>query len=458
MKVSFVRPLGTIPQTPAPVAGVVATVVSSTEIDLSWIAVSGAQNYTVRIFGNPVLTLPVTSANFTGLTPSTTYNFTVAAINSFGEGLPSQIAVATTQPAPVTGSIKFHPGFYMGSNNVNGTGASNGSEFTILAASGPKVLGWFGIYQWRQFENATAGVYDFSALAADFNALQTKKPGSRFGGQIWAEAFSGTTVSFGIPQYILTNSIYGPGQDGIHFGYWTGVNGGGFAAIWRPSVNDRYAAMFEALAGTSFLTTAGPYAGQTFTWDTHPLVEAFFDQETSLPVTAGSDYSESTYATQCSARYTRMGAAFKHTNFGSLINDMSGSPPSVGVAVTGAFNGRCAMAWPDTQGASTGTVTWGQHFYRGDQWNGTTFVPGGTDRRGHMACLGWVESPDYSRWTAQDMFNGMVPLQVTHAVFTLVQGGVANSNWTSAVLPVINGNTIPSAVCPTNYAGACFFG
>lgn len=368
------------------------------------------------------------------------------------------IALLNSGIAPAS-QIKFHAGFYMGSNNVNGTGANNGSEFTVLAASGPKVLGWFGIYTWRQFETAD-GIYNFAAMASDFNALQVKQPGARFGAQIWAETFGGVIAGgFGIPNYILNNAIYGPGQDGVHTGYWTGANGGGFAAIWRPAVNNRYAQMFEALAGTSFLTTAGPYAGQTFTWDTHPLVEAFFDQETSLPVTAGSDYNETTYANQCVARYARMGAdaCFKHTNFGALINDMAGSPPSVNVAVVGAQANRCAMSWPDTNGASH-AVTWGQHFYQGDQWNGTTFIPGGTDQRGRMACLGWVESLDYNGFTALDMYNAMVPLKVTHAVFTLVQGGNANSNWTAQVLPVINGNPVPSTACPTNYNNQCFPG
>ena len=99
MKVSFIRPLGTVPQTPAAVQGVVATVISSTEIDLTWTAIAGAQNYTVRIFGNPVVTLPVTNAQFTQLAPQTQYSFTVAAINTFGEGQQSTPVLATTQAA-----------------------------------------------------------------------------------------------------------------------------------------------------------------------------------------------------------------------------------------------------------------------------------------------------------------------------------------------------------------------
>lgn len=100
MKRSFIRPLGAFPQTPAPVQGLVATSVSSTEIDLTWTAIAGAENYTVRQNGNPIFTGLVTSFHNTGLAPSTAYQYTVAAINSFGEGLKSPPVIATTPVAP----------------------------------------------------------------------------------------------------------------------------------------------------------------------------------------------------------------------------------------------------------------------------------------------------------------------------------------------------------------------
>lgn len=342
----------------------------------------------------------------------------------------------------------------MGSNNINGGHDNNAAEWNALAASPAKVLGWFGIYTWRQFETSD-GVYDFSMLVTHFNALQAKRPGARFGAQIWCEAFSGTTVSFGIPQYILTNSFYGPGQDGIHFGYWTDQNGGGFAAIWRAQVNERYTRMFENLATTSFVTTAGPYAGQTFTFDTHPLIEAWFDQESSLAVTAGSDYNESTFANLSVARYIRSAAAFKNTTFAALINDMAGSPPSVGVAVTGAYNNRGAMAWPDTNGIAqraNGTfpgITWGQHFYSGDTWNGSAFVSNGTNLKGRMGALAWIESPDYNVYTAPDLFDGLEGLKATHGIITYVTTG--NGTWTTNILPLINARILSNTAYPDNY-------
>lgn len=356
--------------------------------------------------------------------------------------------------------IKFHVGLIMGSNNINGGSDSNANEFSVCAAAGAKCIGWYGIYTWRQFETSD-GVYDFSMLVNHFNALQAKKPGARFGAQIWCEAFSGTTVSFGIPQFILNSSTYGPvGPDGIHFGYWPldfgSGNQGGTAALWRTAVNERYTRVFEHLATTSFLTTAGPYAGQTFTFDTHPLIEAFFDQESSLSLASGSDYSENTFTTLSVARYVRSAAAFPHTNFAPLINFLNGSPPDVALLVTGAFNARCAMSWPDTTGAFPTHSTWAQHFYAGDAYNGTTFVPGGTDLRGKMACIAWVEQPDYPTYTAADMFNTMQNLRVNQGVFTYVTGG--NGDWNTKVLPLINSSALTATACPAAYNGACFSG
>lgn len=108
MKVTYIRTVGTFPQTPVAVVGLTATVISSAEIDLTWTGIAGAQNYTVRVFGNPVSTQPTTGVNFTMLAPATQYSFTVAAINALGEGPQSAPVVATTQPAavvpgPITG-------------------------------------------------------------------------------------------------------------------------------------------------------------------------------------------------------------------------------------------------------------------------------------------------------------------------------------------------------------------
>lgn len=120
MKSCFIRTLGTVPQTPAAVQGLTAAVVSSSEIDLTWIPIAGAENYTVRIAGNPVSTQPLPGVNFTTLMPATTYSFTVAAINSFGEGPQSAPVTATTRPAlQPPGQVMNLAGTVVSSNAIN---------------------------------------------------------------------------------------------------------------------------------------------------------------------------------------------------------------------------------------------------------------------------------------------------------------------------------------------------
>ncbi len=91
----------TPPSTPA---GLTATAVSSTEIDLGWSASSdnvGVAGYKVYRGGSPIATATGTSYADTGLSPSTSYSYTVAAFDAAGNtSSPSASASATTQPAP----------------------------------------------------------------------------------------------------------------------------------------------------------------------------------------------------------------------------------------------------------------------------------------------------------------------------------------------------------------------
>lgn len=87
--------------------GVVATAVSSSEIDLSWTAVSGATSYTVQrsnASGGPYITAgsnTVTSLADTGLNPGTTYFYVVEAVNPAGPSARStQVSTITVPAAP----------------------------------------------------------------------------------------------------------------------------------------------------------------------------------------------------------------------------------------------------------------------------------------------------------------------------------------------------------------------
>ncbi len=107
---------------PTQVLNLRTTNISPTEVDLAWDAVVGATFYTVRrsLVGGILSPLPATTGtNYgdVGLTPSTAYIYTVAAINDYGEGPPSVAITATTQPnivpppGPQIGVGKQYPTF-----------------------------------------------------------------------------------------------------------------------------------------------------------------------------------------------------------------------------------------------------------------------------------------------------------------------------------------------------------
>jgi hypothetical protein len=92
---------GTAPAAPA---GLTATAVSSSQINLAWTASSGATSYNVKratVSGGPYSTIATgvttTSYSNTGLSASTTYYYVVSAVNSSGESANSSQASATTQ-------------------------------------------------------------------------------------------------------------------------------------------------------------------------------------------------------------------------------------------------------------------------------------------------------------------------------------------------------------------------
>ncbi len=96
---------------PAAPASLAATLISSSEIDLSWPAVSGATGYNVyrgAISGDesvvPLNSSPLTGTTYRDLSVSgqTTYFYVVQAVNAVGVGAASPEATATTPALPVT--------------------------------------------------------------------------------------------------------------------------------------------------------------------------------------------------------------------------------------------------------------------------------------------------------------------------------------------------------------------
>jgi fibronectin type 3 domain-containing protein len=94
---------------PAAPTGVSATGVSTSQINLSWTATTGAAGYTVQrstTSGGPYSTVgsPATASfSDTGLTVGTTYYYVVEAVNASGTSAASTQVSATTVPAAPTG-------------------------------------------------------------------------------------------------------------------------------------------------------------------------------------------------------------------------------------------------------------------------------------------------------------------------------------------------------------------
>jgi methionine-rich copper-binding protein CopC len=126
---------------PAQVTGLTATAISSTQINLSWTAVTAATSYnvyrsttagfTVNTATDTPIARPTTNSySNTGLTASTTYYYRVAAVNSSGTGTPSAIASATTPAGTGTDTT---PPKVSSTTPANGaTGVAVNSNITIV--------------------------------------------------------------------------------------------------------------------------------------------------------------------------------------------------------------------------------------------------------------------------------------------------------------------------------------
>jgi hypothetical protein len=381
--------------------------------------------------------------------------------------------------------IKFHPGHYLGSYNVDGTGAPNQGEMNFLATLDSNVIGYMADYTWSAIEhdqgnyswsyasNSNTGV-NFQNIIADFNYLQSVRPGARFIINLLPETFGnqGTNTDIavngnGVPDYILTSPTYGPaGPNGSQYGYELQVGGGNIyaivSAIWRPAVMARLAALVKALANTSFTTTSGPYAGQTFTFDTHPLIEGIITGEDEY---SGGDYTMPAYLAQLQSLYTTVIPALPHTAFGVYL-DYLGGDDGTGMpqAIANAYSARVALTGPDIYGTEREENS--QIVYAGGSWNGSNFVAGGgTNYRGKMPFFGQVQSPDYGKSgpgidTPANIFTNIQYLGTDNAIWT---DGAENSPyntssfWNSYIQPMADATPTWNTSCPTAYiaAGGC---
>ena len=123
-----------VPDTTPPTApsGLVASNIQSTQVTLNWTASTdnvGVTNYIIRNGGAAMATVgAVTSHTLTGLTPSTTYQFTVVARDAANNtsGPSNLVPVTTSSGAPVGGTLTLNP---VADSYVNGDSASQGTNY-----------------------------------------------------------------------------------------------------------------------------------------------------------------------------------------------------------------------------------------------------------------------------------------------------------------------------------------
>ena len=127
---------------PAP-GGLTAAAVSSSQINLTWGAVSGAVAYDVfrsTVSGGPytqIATVGTTSYSNTGLAPSTTYYYVVKALTTCESAFSSQASATTLAGSGCTTQTLYSHSF------ETGTGLSNWVKGTFL--SGGSTVDWRGI-------------------------------------------------------------------------------------------------------------------------------------------------------------------------------------------------------------------------------------------------------------------------------------------------------------------------
>jgi hypothetical protein len=360
-----------------------------------------------------------------------------------------------------------------------------------LANAHSNIIGYAVTYTWDAIESV-AGNYannastPFGNIIADFNYLQSVRPGAHFIIVINPAVFGnyGTNINQtvngnGVPDYILASSAYGPvGNNGTQYGYQLyiagGVDGGEieavYAAIWRPSVMNRLAALFQALAATSFTTTSGPYAGKTFTFDTHPLIEAIITGEDEFAGPFNDYTSTGLLSASATNLYPAVVAAFPHTTFGYSWDYLAGDTGGQTVtAMQQAYAARVAFTGPDIY--ASGRREAAQIIYAGGSWNGSAYITtGGTNYARLMPYVGQVQSTNYGKpisggspSTPAEIFSNIQSLGSSYAVWTMA-GEIAPYNpysesgfYTEYIKPLADATPTFNTTCPTAYVavGGC---
>jgi len=179
-----------------------ATAVSSSEIDLSWTASTGQPcggtvTYKVSRNGTQIASgLSGTSLNDTGLTASTTYSYTVTAVNSAGSSANAS-ASATTQ-AGTTNPVKINAGgpavspFVADADFSGGGTISHANTIDLSGVTNPAPM---AVYQTGRDGNFTYTIPGFTASSSHTVRLHFAETyWSSAGSRIFNVSINGTTV------------------------------------------------------------------------------------------------------------------------------------------------------------------------------------------------------------------------------------------------------------------------
>ena len=181
---------------PSPPTGLTATPFSSTQINLSWTASSGATSYVVLRGGTSVGTPSGTTFNDTGLTPSTAYTYTVEAVNSGGTSSPSSPASATTPAggvAPAAPTGLSATAVASSQINLSWTASSGATSYIVLRGA-------------TQVGTPSSTIFSDTGLAASTSYTYTVKAVNSNGTSAASSPASATTLSAGaslFPQFTV---------------------------------------------------------------------------------------------------------------------------------------------------------------------------------------------------------------------------------------------------------------
>jgi hypothetical protein len=358
-------------------------------------------------------------------------------------------------------TIKWNPGHYMASGGVQGPGTtianSNFLPYELADLNNrDAIIGYRMLITWAALE-PTRGNYDFSQITAVLDYLKTKLNVPKHLVLVVLPGYFASSVadSGAIPQYILSDSNYGPSPVAGSYGWWGGRGNGNTssACLYRPAVLARWIALHRAL-GAAF--------------DSDPDFEAIMFQEDSWVMGAWTTNNPPDYPGDASMLtifenvLTSTVAAFPHTNV-IFQNTWMGTAPLTAELEQFMVQQRVAPSTADTFGqtwinAHNGHLnSWGMDAYIGVTEQGYTYPT--SDLRPLMHSMVDIEGPDLGAF--QDMggtigAGGYLPQDIcdalnqaygsSHAFWTWLQSNEvsASSQWwdnlaaTVSACPLVN--------------------